>query len=272
MATNDAADAQVPAARAPRTRRTSGTSRTSRTSPSAPLLAYVLHRWDWSETSLIVELFTREQGRVVVAAKGAKRPTSQLRPVLLPFQPLHALLGKAPADEAAEVLNLRGAEWVGGRRTVVTEQVPAVVAGELAFAVGHEGRLLRPHCADEAHQVVERVALDVVFGGRPVLHQRGQLVYVLAPDVAFVGARVHGDAVGTRLQAQRRGLDDARNAQVARIAQQRDLVDVDRQRGAFGVAGAGFGSDERVHRMGGCSARVVRRCTPCQTRRVRSWS
>ncbi len=83
---------------------------------TAPLAAYVLHRWDWSETSLIVELFTRERGRIVVAAKGAKRPTSQLRPVLLPFQPLWAQLGKAPADEQGEVLNLRGAEWAGGHR------------------------------------------------------------------------------------------------------------------------------------------------------------
>ena len=86
---------------------------TSRASP--PLLAYVLHRYDWSETSLIVELFTRAQGRLVVAAKGAKRPTSQLRPVLLPFQPLHALLGKAPADEQGEVRLLRSAEWAGGQ-------------------------------------------------------------------------------------------------------------------------------------------------------------
>lgn len=84
----------------------------SRTGTS--LLAYVLHHHDWSETSLIVELFTREQGRVVVAAKGAKRPTSQLRPVLLPFQPLLAHLGKMPADEQAEVRTLRTAEWVGG--------------------------------------------------------------------------------------------------------------------------------------------------------------
>ena len=86
---------------------------TSRAQP--PLLAYVLHRYDWSETSLIVELFTRERGRLVVAAKGAKRPTSNFRPVLLPFQPLHALLGKAPLDEQAEVLTLRGAEWAGGQ-------------------------------------------------------------------------------------------------------------------------------------------------------------
>jgi len=79
-----------------------------------PLLAYVLHKYDWSESSLIVELFTRAQGRIVVVAKGAKRPTSQLRPVLLPFQRLHAQLGKVPADERGEVQLLRQAEWAGG--------------------------------------------------------------------------------------------------------------------------------------------------------------
>ena len=35
--------------------------------------------------------------------------------MLLPFQPLLAQLGKAPADEQAEIFNLRGAEWAGGR-------------------------------------------------------------------------------------------------------------------------------------------------------------
>ena len=83
--------------------------------PHAPLAAYVLHSYDWSETSLIVELFTRERGRIVVAAKGAKRPTSNFRPLLLPFQPLQVLLGKAPADEQAEVHTLRSAEWAGGQ-------------------------------------------------------------------------------------------------------------------------------------------------------------
>ncbi len=87
----------------------------ARTLRAAPLAAYVLQSHDWSETSLIVELFTRERGRIVVAAKGAKRPTSNFRPVLLPFQPLTVLLGKTPADEAAEVLTLRSAEWAGGQ-------------------------------------------------------------------------------------------------------------------------------------------------------------
>lgn len=78
--------------------------------PSLP--AYVLHRYDWSESSLIVDLFTRELGRVVVVAKGAKRPTSQLRAVLRPFQPLQATFGRAAPG--VEVRNLRAAEWAGG--------------------------------------------------------------------------------------------------------------------------------------------------------------
>ena len=86
-------------------------------SPAAkggPLVAYVLHHYDWSETSLIIDLFTRERGRLAVAAKGAKRPYSQFRGVLLPFQRLLVQLGRAPKDEAAEVHQLRSAEWAGG--------------------------------------------------------------------------------------------------------------------------------------------------------------
>lgn len=79
---------------------------------ASALAAYVLHRYDWSESSVIVDLFTYELGRVVVAAKGAKRPTSQLRAVLRPFQRIHATLGRT--TPGAEVHNLRGAEWAGG--------------------------------------------------------------------------------------------------------------------------------------------------------------
>jgi DNA repair protein RecO (recombination protein O) len=76
------------------------------------LQAFVLHRWDWSESSLILDLFTRGQGRVVAAAKGAKKPTSSLRPVLLPFHPLLVWLAKPAGDD--EVRALRAAEWAGG--------------------------------------------------------------------------------------------------------------------------------------------------------------
>ena len=49
--------------------------------------AYVLHRYDWSESSLILEVFTRHHGRIALVAKGAKKPSSSFRPVLLHFKP-----------------------------------------------------------------------------------------------------------------------------------------------------------------------------------------
>ncbi len=72
--------------------------------------AFVLHRYDWSESSLILELFTRHVGRVAVIAKGVKKPSSSFRPVLLPMQPLHLAFG---GD--AEIRTLKAAEWVGGQ-------------------------------------------------------------------------------------------------------------------------------------------------------------
>lgn len=71
--------------------------------------AFVLHRYDWSESSLILEVFTRQHGRVALVAKGAKRPTSAFRPVLLPLQPLQIAFG---GD--AEIRTLKSAEWQGG--------------------------------------------------------------------------------------------------------------------------------------------------------------
>ncbi|HET7836699.1 MAG TPA: DNA repair protein RecO [Variovorax sp.] len=71
--------------------------------------AYVLHRYDWSETSLILEVFTRHLGRIALVAKGAKRPSSNFRPVLLPLQPLQLNF-----TGEAEIRTLKAAEWMGG--------------------------------------------------------------------------------------------------------------------------------------------------------------
>jgi DNA repair protein RecO (recombination protein O) len=70
---------------------------------------FVLHRYDWSETSLILEVFTRHHGRVALVAKGAKRPSSSFRPILLPMQPLAVHYG---GD--SDIRTLKGVEWVGG--------------------------------------------------------------------------------------------------------------------------------------------------------------
>ncbi len=71
--------------------------------------AFVLHSYPYKETSLIVDVFARDHGRVPLIAKGAKRPHSTLRGVLQTFQPLQlAWSGKS------EVRTLVSAEWVGG--------------------------------------------------------------------------------------------------------------------------------------------------------------
>lgn len=93
--------------------------------------AFVLHQWDWSETSLILDLFTREQGRVAAVAKGAKRPYSQLRPVLVPFQRVQVMLGRSKAEsggaagEGGEIVTLRSAEYAGAGRVLPPAQLIA---------------------------------------------------------------------------------------------------------------------------------------------------
>lgn len=70
---------------------------------------FVLHSYPYKETSLIIDMFTRDHGRVGVVAKGAKRPFSKLRGVLQTFQPLSvSWSGKS------ELRTLIDAEWVGG--------------------------------------------------------------------------------------------------------------------------------------------------------------
>ena len=49
---------------------------------------YVLHTYPFKETSLVVELFTHDFGRVAAMAKGARRPRSAMRGMLQSFQPL----------------------------------------------------------------------------------------------------------------------------------------------------------------------------------------
>ena len=71
--------------------------------------AYVLHHYDWSESSLILEVFTRHHGRTALVAKGAKRPSSNFRPILLPLQPL-----QIGYSGDGEISTLKNAEWMGG--------------------------------------------------------------------------------------------------------------------------------------------------------------
>ncbi len=50
--------------------------------------AFVLHSRPWSETSLMLDVFTEESGRVRLVAKGARSKRSNLKGALQPFTPL----------------------------------------------------------------------------------------------------------------------------------------------------------------------------------------
>lgn len=72
--------------------------------------AYVLHSYPYRETSLVVEVFSREFGRLALVARGARRPKSAVRGLLLSFQPLLlSWFGKS------ELRTLHRAEWQGGQ-------------------------------------------------------------------------------------------------------------------------------------------------------------
>ncbi|QJR15301.1 DNA repair protein RecO [Usitatibacter palustris] len=49
---------------------------------------YVLHSYPYRETSLILQVWTEAHGRLGLVAKGARRPKSANRSLLVPFQPL----------------------------------------------------------------------------------------------------------------------------------------------------------------------------------------
>ena len=70
---------------------------------------YVLHTYPYLETSLVVELFSSNFGRVSTIAKGARRPRSAMRGMLQAFQPL-----VASWSGKSELRTLHGVEWQGG--------------------------------------------------------------------------------------------------------------------------------------------------------------
>jgi DNA repair protein RecO (recombination protein O) len=70
---------------------------------------YVLHTYPFKETSLVVELFSQQLGRIAAVAKGARRPHSAMRGMLQSFQILDgAWSGKN------ELKTLHSLDWSAG--------------------------------------------------------------------------------------------------------------------------------------------------------------
>ncbi len=75
--------------------------------------AYVLHQRVYRETSLLLEIFSLEHGRLGLVARGARRGKSGWRALLQPFRPLllswsgrgelYSLVGAEPAEPAPQL-------------------------------------------------------------------------------------------------------------------------------------------------------------------------
>lgn len=70
--------------------------------------SFILHTYPWSESSLVLDVFTARFGRLLLIARGAKRPGSTLRGMLMPFVPL-----KLSWTGRKEAKVLTRAEWLG---------------------------------------------------------------------------------------------------------------------------------------------------------------
>ncbi len=108
---------------------------------------FVLHAYPYKETSLIVETFTRRFGRVGLLARGARRPRSVMRGVLLAFHPL-----RLTWSASAELGTLMQAEWGGG--------LPALAGTGLMCGFYINELLLRLLPRDDPHE-----ALFDAYGG-----------------------------------------------------------------------------------------------------------
>jgi DNA repair protein RecO (recombination protein O) len=69
--------------------------------------AYLLHALPYRDTSRILEVFTREQGRVSVFARGVRGPKARLASLLQPFQPL--LISFSSRGDAAQLMSAESA-------------------------------------------------------------------------------------------------------------------------------------------------------------------
>lgn len=175
---------------------------------------FVLHSYPYRETSLIVEVFSRDYGRVGLVAKGARRPMSQLRGVLMAFQPL-----LIDWSGGGEMKTLVRAEWQGGQPLLsgqallcayyANELLMRLLPREDAHPALHQayGEALRALAANESQEVVLRrfelallqelgygLSLDMEQDGTPV-RPDAFYTYIIERGVVQVDDEVADDAV-----------------------------------------------------------------------------
>jgi DNA repair protein RecO (recombination protein O) len=161
--------------------------------------AFVLHSYPYKETSLIVDALTRHHGRVALVARGAKRPRSALRGVLLAFQPLTISWIQARSRAVAsahggnDLRTLTRAEWMGG--------LPPL-RGDALMAGFYLNELIQKLVArDDAHEALFDAyfeALAVLAEDRPAAPTLRHFEVVLLREAGYAMRLAHtatGEAI-----------------------------------------------------------------------------
>ena len=169
---------------------------------------------------------------------------------VLPRRATTVGIGIDKQDDAAAERLQRG-DGVLDDRVVAVVELPALLRGEGAGRVGHQRALLRAHLAHDLEQPLVGIALDVQLATRPPRpHQLGQRRHVAAADMALVGTRMHGQPVGAGIVRDAREAQHIGHPGMPRVAQQRDLVEVDAQSGHRIPTCCAPGSGVRNYRSG----------------------
>lgn len=207
---------------------------------------WIIHRRPWRESSLLIEMFTPDHGRVGLVARGARSERSAWRGLSEPFRPL-----EASWTRRGEMGTVSGLEQVGpacalsGRGLFcglyANELVLRLIGRDDPHPEVHDayGRLLGAlAAAREAQSLLLRrfeLALLTGMGVAPDLDRdaasgepiRPDRLYHLRPEIGLVAVERPGRAVfaGTVIEALRRGDTDDRETARAMRELMRLLID-----------------------------------------------
>ena len=106
--------------------------------------AVVLRSVDYSESSLIVTLFTRKHGITAVIAKGAKRPKSKFAALLVPGQVLEVVFYMKSTRSVQTLSEASFMLKLNHLRTDVEKMALAVTTMELVKQVVHDNEVNEP--------------------------------------------------------------------------------------------------------------------------------
>ena len=155
--------------------------------------AFLLHAHPYSETSLVLDVFARDHGRLPVLARGARRPRSALRGVLIGFQLLE--LGWFGGGE---VKTLARAEWCGG--------TPLLQGRCLLLGYYLNELLLKLLPREDAHPALfdsYAEAIDALATGAADAPELRRFEKSLLREIGY-GLTLDQDAAGAPVQPERR--------------------------------------------------------------------